>query len=80
MLPCHSCHIYGAQRNKEMGGRSFKVIIWEVKKERGRPFLWGLTLLDTVTILGAGIPFLHSFYNFINTQEIDELVKKCYNV
>ena len=27
MMLCHSCHIYGIWRNKDLGG-CFKVIVW----------------------------------------------------
>ena len=41
------CHHCGGWRCKEVRGRT-KVIIWEVKKQRRRPFLWGLTPLNTM--------------------------------
>ena len=59
MVACHSCHIHGAWRSKEVGGRKFKVIIWDVKEQRGRPFYGELTPLDD-----PSIPFLHSFQQF----------------
>ena len=60
MVPCHSCHIYGAWKSKEVRGR-IKVIIWEVKKQRGRSFFGIDPSRHHVIILGTDIPFLHSF-------------------
>lgn len=64
LVPCYIWHIYGAWRSKEVGrGGSFKVIIWEVKKQRGRPFLWGVvSFRHNVIILGIGIPFFSFFF------------------
>ena len=38
----------GLEAAKRWGGMSFKVIIWEVKKQRGRLFYGALTPLDTM--------------------------------
>ena len=40
MVPCHSCHIYGIWRSKEVEGH-FKVIIWGGNaSHKGELFLW----------------------------------------
>ena len=40
MVPCHSCHIYGTWRSKEVGG-GFAVIIWDgASHKAGDHFLW----------------------------------------